>query len=102
VLLSHERRRLRSDTTDSAADTRGRLVWGARRFHKSRAKREQAGHDVQPAWALRACFPDDLVGEEGEAVTDGPGVDEAHALLVAGLVEEALAGPERDRVDHQP
>ena len=45
---------------------------------------------------------DDLVGEEGEAVTDGPGVQEAHALLVAGLLEEALAGPERDWVDHQP
>jgi hypothetical protein len=47
-------------------------------------------------------LPDDLVGEEGEAVTDGPGVEEAHGLLVAVLVEEALAGPERDRVDHQP
>ena len=45
---------------------------------------------------------DDLVSEEGEAVTNGPRVEEAHALLVAGLVEEALAGPERDRVDHQP
>ena len=45
---------------------------------------------------------DDLVGEEGEAVADGPGVEEAHAVLVAGLLEEAFAGPERDRVNHQP
>ena len=45
---------------------------------------------------------DELVGEEGEAVTDGPGVEEANGFLVAGLVEEALASPEHDRVDHQP
>jgi hypothetical protein len=43
-----------------------------------------------------------FVGEEGDAVTDGPGADEAHGFLVAGLAEEALAGPEHDRVDHQP
>ena len=56
------------------------------------------------AGAVRSplCLAHDLVGEEGEAVTDGPGVEEAHALLVAGLLEEALAGPERDWVDHQP
>ena len=29
-------------------------------------------------------------------------VDEAHGLLVAGLAEEALAGPEHDREDDQP
>ena len=29
-------------------------------------------------------------------------VDEAHRLLVAGLAEEAPAGPEHDREDHQP
>ena len=46
--------------------------------------------------------PDHLVGEEGEAVTDGLGVDEAHWFLVAGLAEEALAGPEHDREDEQP
>src|SRR5687767_11599940 len=45
---------------------------------------------------------DALVGEEGDAVTDGLGVDEAHGLLVAGLAEEALAGPEHDREDLQP
>src|SRR5262245_34185955 len=38
--------------------------------------------------------PDGLVGEEGEAVTDGPGADKAHGLGVAGLAEQALAGPE--------
>jgi hypothetical protein len=31
---------------------------------------------------------DELVGEVGEAVTDGPGVDEAHGFLVAGLAPE--------------
>jgi hypothetical protein len=45
---------------------------------------------------------DDLVGEEREPVTDLPGVEEAHALLIVGLLEQALACPERDRVDHQP
>jgi len=42
---------------------------------------------------------DQLVGEEGEAVTDGPGVDEADGFLAGGLAEEALAGPEHDRED---
>ena len=46
--------------------------------------------------------PDGLVGEDGDAVTDGLGVDEAHGFLVAGLAEEALAGPEHDREDLQP
>ena len=36
---------------------------------------------------------DGLVGEEGEAITYGAGVDEAHGFLGAGLDEEALAGP---------
>src|SRR5205814_250338 len=38
---------------------------------------------------------DDLVGEVGE-VGDGPGLDEAHRPLVAGLAEEALASPEEE------
>src|SRR5580700_4866859 len=46
--------------------------------------------------------PDEGVGEVGETVTDGPGIDQAHGFLVAGLAEEALAGPEHDRVDRQP
>jgi hypothetical protein len=45
---------------------------------------------------------DELVGEEDEAVTNGLGIDEAHGLLVAGLAEEALAGPEHDWEDDQP
>jgi len=45
---------------------------------------------------------DELVGKEGEAVTDDLGVDEAQGFLVAGLAEQALAGPEHDRVDEQP
>src|SRR5215218_9922582 len=53
----------------------------------------------RPASVL--CLPDERVGEEDEALTDGLGVDEAHGLLVAGLVEEALAGPEHDREDDQ-
>ena len=48
------------------------------------------------------CASDELVGEEGEAVTDGLGVDEAHGLLVAGLAEEALAGSEHDWEDDEP
>jgi hypothetical protein len=58
--------------------------------------------DDQPDRPYGLGLADNLVGEEGEAVTDGPGVEEPHALLVAGLLEEALAGPERDWVDHQP
>src|SRR5258708_22309645 len=43
-----------------------------------------------------------LVSEEDEPVTDGLGADEAHGLLVGGLAEQALAGPEHDRVNEQP
>jgi hypothetical protein len=43
----------------------------------------------------------ELVGEEGEAVTADPGIDEAHGLDPADLAEEALAGPEHDRKDDQ-
>ncbi len=43
----------------------------------------------------------DLVGEEGEAVTDCPCVEEAHRVHVAGLPEQALAGTEHDREDDQ-
>src|SRR6266568_1213159 len=46
--------------------------------------------------------PDALEGEEGEAVTDGLGADEAQGSGVAGLAEETLAGSEHDRVDRQP
>jgi hypothetical protein len=43
-----------------------------------------------------------LVGEVGDAVTDVPGAEAAHGLLVAGLAEEALASPEHDRADLHP
>src|SRR6185437_194321 len=43
--------------------------------------------------------PDGLVGEEGEAVTDGLGGHQAHRLLVASRAEESLTGPEHDRED---
>jgi hypothetical protein len=46
--------------------------------------------------------PDGLVGEDGDAVTERLGVNEAHGFLVAGLAEEALAIPEHDREDLQP
>src|SRR5215831_508145 len=46
--------------------------------------------------------PDELVGEQGKAVTNGPGMDEAHGFLIADPGEEALASPEGDGVDHQP
>jgi hypothetical protein len=45
---------------------------------------------------------DGLVGEEGDAVVECLGVDEAHGFLIAGLAEKALAGPEHNRVDLQP
>jgi hypothetical protein len=48
------------------------------------------------------ALPDNLVGEVREAVTDGPGFEEAHGHLVAGLAEETLASSEHDRVDQQP
>jgi hypothetical protein len=35
----------------------------------------------------RLGLPDDLVGEEDDVALDGPGVDEAHRFLVAGLAE---------------
>src|SRR5689334_1305121 len=45
---------------------------------------------------------DDLVRDVGEAITECLAVEEAQGLLVAGLAEEALAGPEHDREDLQP
>jgi hypothetical protein len=43
-----------------------------------------------------------LVGEVGDAALEGLGVEEAHGFLVAGLAEQALAGPVGDREDPQP
>src|ERR1700716_4441499 len=73
------------------------------RSTRMRARR-RAARASRNAGAVRRPLglPDELVGEVCEAVTDGPGVEEAHGLLVAGLPEEALASPEDDRVDHQP
>ena len=36
---------------------------------------------------------DELVGEEGEALTSDLRIDEKHGFLVAGLAEETLAVP---------
>jgi hypothetical protein len=44
-------------------------------------------------------LPDELVGEVGDVALDSLDVDKAHGFLVAGLAEEALAGPEHDRED---
>src|SRR5215469_16145223 len=44
----------------------------------------------------------DLVGEKREVVTDCPGPEQAKGNLACGVVEEALASSEHDRVDHQP
>jgi hypothetical protein len=63
---------------------------------------EIAAIPADAAARLLGVSDEKLVGEEGEAVTDGLGVDEAHGLLVAGLAEEALASPEHDREDDQP
>src|SRR4051794_20565187 len=49
--------------------------------------------------AAHLGLPDDLVGDQDKAVTNGLGVDEAHGLFVARLVEEALAGAEHDGED---
>src|ERR1700754_649269 len=50
---------------------------------------------------IRASHLPEFVGEEDESVTDGLGVDEAHGPRGAGLVEQALAGPEHDGEDDQ-
>ncbi len=53
-----------------------------------------SSHDLnQRPRSVQLGLSDDLVGEVDEAVTDGPGVEGANGLLVAGLAEEALASP---------
>src|SRR4051795_1826209 len=74
-----------------------RLIPGLRRRYARRRAPWNAGTVRRP---LRRR--DELVGEKGEAATDRLRIDEAHGLLVAGLAEEALAGPEHDREDDQP
>ena len=60
--------------------------------------RRSPGHDPDPS----GSHLPGLVGEQGEAVTDGLGLNEAHRLDLADLAEEAPAGPERERVDEKP
>jgi hypothetical protein len=50
---------------------------------------------------FRLCLSDDLVREDGEAITDRPRAEEAQGLPVTGLAEETLALPERDREDDE-
>src|ERR671911_2568177 len=65
---------------------------------------ESARALVLKADAVRGApgVSDALVGKDGDPVTKGLRADEAHRSLVAGLAEEALAGPEHDGEDLQP
>src|SRR6266513_3315911 len=86
-----------ADHRPAEADDRlrqaGRLGRGGPVFGSTRV--------IRPA-ARWLGVSDGLVGEEGDAVIECPGIDEAHGFLIAGLAEEALTGPEDDRVDLQP
>ena len=68
------------------------------------ARRRAGVRAFRDAGAVRRTLdvPDGLVGEEGDAVIERLGVDEAHGFLVAGRAKEPLAVPEHDRVDLQP
>ncbi len=59
---------------------------------------------MEVPWSMNHVLggSDDLVGDLGEAVTDGPVGDEAQGRLVVGLAHEAFAGPEYKGVDHEP
>ena len=46
----------------------------------------------------RLGFPHERIGEEGEAVTERPGVEEPHGFAVAVFPEQAMAGAEHDRM----
>src|SRR5215813_7316051 len=43
-----------------------------------------------------------LVGDEGQAVSDGVRMDESQGLLAGGLAEKARSIPEYHREDHEP
>jgi 2-polyprenyl-6-methoxyphenol hydroxylase-like FAD-dependent oxidoreductase len=43
-----------------------------------------------------------LVGQDGDALADRPGIDEPQIDRLARIAEAALAGPDDDREDHQP
>ena len=45
---------------------------------------------------------DGSAGEDDDVAFKGPRIDEAHRFSIAGLAEEARAGPEHDREDLQP
>src|SRR5438270_13468472 len=57
--------------------------------------------DGRPSCRL-GVVPDDFVRDVGDAVTECLDVEETQGLLVAGLAEEARAGPEHDRENLQP
>jgi hypothetical protein len=92
---------------DQYEDSTGSVTSAAPRASSSlwpSSSAEGCRSGVQPK-IMGPRFPsvsDGLVGEVGEVVGDDPDIDEAHGFLVAGLAEEAPAGPEHDRVDHQP
>src|SRR5262245_16707930 len=76
----------------------------ARAIRTARVASESGRVLVRKAGAVRPPLgvSDGLVGEDGDAITEGLRADQAQRLLVAGLAEEALAGTEHDREDLQP
>src|SRR3954464_14744649 len=79
-----------------------KLFTPSRRKPPVRAARST--HTASSTGELANCLSrsDGFVGQQGEAVTDGPGVEETHRLLVAGLAEQAVAFTQHDREDGQP
>jgi hypothetical protein len=63
--------------------------------------RDRKGELLDSQFDPPLCVPDGLVGEVREVASDGPGAEEPHTFLVAGLAEKALASPEHDRVNHE-
>ena len=69
-------------------------------FHRACQKYRFPSSFNRGNWFNTGRLSYDLVGEVGEALADGPSLEEAHWLVVGGLAEETLAGPEHHREDH--
>src|SRR5882724_10299070 len=76
-----------------------RSSWTSSQGSSSRKFRRRIAPPSRLSGPARRSCPHGLVGKEGDTVSEGLSLDEAHAFLVAGLAEEALAGPEHDRED---
>src|SRR5207249_668546 len=72
--------------------------WRAESNHRAADRRASAGVN----YGRWLGVSDGLVGEKGQAVTDGAGVDELHVFVAADLAEKARASTEHERVDHHP